>query len=271
MREINEAYEVLGDAEKRAAYDKLGREPAGQEFRPPPGWHPGDQFRTQGGPDDEAAFSDFFESLFGASRRGAPRGSPEGAREFSMPGRDRHAVVEIELEDSFSGATRELTLRTPEIDAEGRVTERERVLQVTIPRGVRAGQQIRLAGQGEPGIGGAPSGNLYLEVQFRPHRLFKVDGRDLYLTLPVAPWEAALGAEVRAPTPGGAVDLQVPPNTAAGRKLRLKERGIPGQPAGDFYAVIEIALPPADNDKARELYRTMERELPFNPRRQLGV
>ncbi|MGH6624456.1 MAG: DnaJ C-terminal domain-containing protein [Burkholderiaceae bacterium] len=272
MREINEAYEVLGDAEKRAAYDKLGRGPApGQEFRPPPGWGSGEQFHSGGGPDDEAAFSDFFESLFGASRRGAPRGAPEGAREFAMPGRDRHAVVEIDLEDTFNGATRELTLRTPEIDAAGHVTERERVLQVTIPRGVRAGQQIRLAGQGEPGIGGAPNGSLYLEVQFRPHRLFKVDGRDLYLTLPVAPWEAALGAEVRAPTPGGAVDLQVPPNTASGRKLRLKERGIPGQPPGDFYAIIEIALPPADSEKSRELYRTMERELPFNPRRHLGV
>ena len=150
------------------------------------------------------------------------------------------------------------------------MNERERVLQVAIPRGVRAGQQIRLAGQGEAGSGG-PAGNLYLEVQFRPHRLFKVDARDLYLTLPVAPWEAALGAEVRAPTPGGAVDLQVPPSTASGRKLRLKGRGIPGQPPGDFYAVIDIALPPADNDEARELYRTMERDLPFNPRRDLGV
>lgn len=276
MREINEAYEVLGDAGKRAAYDKLGQGPTpGQEFRPPPGWNPGAQhgphYGTQADGHDEAAFSDFFESLFGASRGGARREAPSGAREFAMPGRDRHAVVEIELEDTFNGATRELTLRTPEIDADGRVTERERLLQVAIPRGVRAGQQIRLAGQGEPGIGGAPNGSLYLEVQFRPHRHFKIDGRDLYLTLPVAPWEAALGAEVRAPTPGGAVDLQVPPNSAAGRKLRLKGRGIPGQPPGDFYAIIDIALPPADNDKARDLYRTMERELPFNPRRDLEV
>lgn len=280
MREINEAYEVLGNAEKRVAYDKLGQGPSpGQEFRPPPGWNPGGQYGpphgAPGDGHDEAAFSDFFESLFGASqrgaRRGAARGSADDTRDFAMPGRDSHSVIEIELDDTFNGATRELTLRTPEIDAQGRVIERERVLQVAIPRGVRAGQQIRLAGQGEPGIGGAPSGSLYMEVQFRPNRLFKIDGRDLYLTLPVAPWEAALGAEVRAPTPGGAVDLQVPPNTASGRKLRLKGRGIPGQPPGDFYAIVDIALPPADNDKARELYRTMERELPFNPRHDLGV
>lgn len=267
MREINEAYDVLGNAEKRATYDRLGtRYAAGQDFSPPPDWNPGFDGATAGGSAQDSDFSDFFESLFGARHGGRARGA-----EFAMPGEDRHARIEIDLQDAFDGATRELLIQTPELDEGGGVVMRERVLQVAIPRGVRAGQQIRLAGQGGAGSGGAPRGHLYLEVQFRPHALYRVDGRDLYLTLPVAPWESALGAEVRVPTPGGPVDLRIPENTAAGARLRLKGRGIPGQAPGDLYAIVEIALPVADTERKRELYQTMAREMAFDPRRNLGV
>jgi len=267
MREINEAYDVLGSADKRATYDRLGtRYAAGQDFSPPPDWNPGFDASAAGGSAQDADFSDFFESLFGARRGPRPRGA-----EFPMPGEDRHARIEIDLQNAFDGATRELLIQTPELDKRGGVVMRERVLQVSIPRGVRAGQQIRLAGQGGAGSGGAPRGNLYLEVQFRPHALYRVDGRDLYLTLPVAPWEAALGAEVRVPTPAGPVDLRIPENTAPGARMRLKGRGIPGQPPGDLFAIVEIALPVADSERKRELYQTMAREMAFDPRHNLGT
>jgi curved DNA-binding protein len=266
MQQINEAHEVLRDVEKRAAYDKLGQSfHAGQEFRPPPDWDAG--FEFSGAPEDVggASASEFFDALFGAARRRS--GGARAAR--SMQGQDHHAKIVIPLEDAFGGATRTITLATPELTADGHVQLRERQLSVAIPKGIRAGQQIRLGGQGSPGFDGGSPGDLYLEVEFAPHARYQVDGRDLYLTLPVAPWEAALGATVRVPTPEGALDVNVPAGSHNGRKLRLKGRGIPGAPAGDFYVVLEIALPPAQTDAARALYRQMERELPFNPRRDL--
>lgn len=267
MSELNEAYDVLGNADKRATYDRLGtRYAAGEDFSPPPGWNPGSDSAAARGSAQDGDFSDFFESLFGARRGAHPRGT-----EFAMPGEDRHARIEIDLQDAFDGATRELLIQTPELDERGALVMGERVLQVTIPRGVRAGQQIRLTGQGGAGSGGAPRGNLYLEVQFRPHALYRIDGRDLYLTLPLAPWEAALGAEVRVPTPAGPVDLRIPENTVPGARLRLKGRGIPGQTPGNLYAIVEIALPPADSERKRELYQTMAREMAFDPRRNLGT
>ncbi|MEP6609494.1 MAG: DnaJ C-terminal domain-containing protein [Burkholderiaceae bacterium] len=267
MREINEAYEVLGDTEKRTAYDRLGqRYHAGQEFTPPPEWNSGfDSGRA--GNFSETDFSDFFESLFGSARRG-PAG---GRRNDAVRGEDRHARIEIDLEDAFHGATRQISLQAPEVDQNGRLQVRERTLEVTIPRGIRAGQQIRLTGQGGAGQSGAPAGDIYLEVQFRPHRLYRVDSRDLYLTLPIAPWEAALGAQVRVPTPDGPVDLRIPPNSKSGRKLRLKARGIPGKPSGDLIVILGIELPEANTEKSRELYQSMAREMPFNPRAHLGV
>jgi len=148
---------------------------------------------------------------------------------------------------------------------------KERTLNVSIPKGVREGQHIRLAGQGSPGMGKGPAGDLYLEIRFAPDRLFRAEGRDVYMDLAVAPWEAALGASVKVPTPEGAVMLKIPPGSTQGRTMRLKGRGIPGSPPGDFYAVLSIVLPPADSEKAKEFYRQMERELPFDPRPGLGV
>lgn len=187
-------------------------------------------------------------------------------------GQDHHAKVQIELEDAYTGATRAITLQTPEVDEQGRVHLRKHTLNVTIPRGIRAGQHIRLAGQGMPGLGQGGAGDLYLEIEFRPHPHYRVEQRDVYFDLRVAPWEAALGAAVEVPVPNGTVELKVPAGATAGQKLRLKGRGIPGSTPGDFYAVLQIALPPADTDAGRMFYNKMAEQFKsFNPRATPGV
>jgi curved DNA-binding protein len=263
FKEINEAHEALKDPEKRAAYDALGDHwRSGQEFRPPPGggtYHR--EFHV--GPETAAEFSDFFSSLFGG---GFGR---EREDLFRRSGQDQTVRIEISLEDAFHGTTREVRLQTPEILPDGRISSHTRTLKVRIPAGVIQGQQIRLAGQGAPGIGGGEAGDLYLEVDLAPHPLYRPEGKDLFLRLPVAPWEAALGATVKVPTLGGRVSLKIPPGSQSGRKLRLKGRGLPGSPPGDEYVVVEIVVPPADTETEREAYRRMAETFSFDPRARL--
>jgi len=267
FKEVQEAYEVLKDTEKRAAYDQLGsRWKEGQEFRPPPDWGQGFERSTQFGGDDAAGFSDFFSSLFGArSPFGAGRGSQQG---FATNGQDHVARIEVSLEDAYRGGQRTIELKSPELAADGHVVVKPRTLRVNIPAGVIEGQQIRLAGQGSPSLSGGRAGDLYLEVAFAAHPLFTVEGRDLTLTLPIAPWEAALGDTIKVPTLGGSVDMRIPPGARAGQKMRLKGRGLPDPKgnAGDQYIVLKIVVPPATSSRARELYEQMQKELPFDPR-----
>ena len=277
FKEVQEAYEVLKDPEKRAAYDQLGSEwKSGQQFRPPPDWGSGFEFggaphagtqrrgpRRAGGGAEEGAFeeegfSDFFSSLFGG-------GSPFRAS-ARRGGRDHHARMDLTLEQAFHGASSTLELKRPEIKSDGTLEVRAHTVRVTIPAGVSDGQLIRLAGQGEPGTDGGRAGDLYLEAHILPHHLYQLDGRDVTLTLPVAPWEAALGASVTVPTLGGAVDMQVPPGAQSGQKLRLRGRGLPGQPPGDEYVQLKVVLPPANSQQAKELYEQMRGQLSFNPR-----
>ena len=273
FKELQEAYEVLKDPEKRAAYDQLGSGwKSGQQFRPPPDWASGFEFsggtRAGGGEAgahgfEEQGFSDFFSSLFGGA-------SPFGAAARRQGGRDHHARIDIDLEEAFGGGTRTLDLKRPELKSDGTLELRSHTVRVTIPAGVTDGQLIRLAGQGEPGPGGGRAGDLYLELHVRPHRFYQLDGRDVTLTLPIAPWEAALGATVTVPTLGGAVDMQVPPGAQSGQKLRLRGRGVPGQPPGDAYVQLKIVLPPANSPEARALYEDMRAKLPgFDPRADL--
>ncbi len=245
FKDINEANEVLSDEEKRKAYDELGRAPPpGEQFRPPPNWNQQHDFRGPRQNTQEADFSDFFEELFAA------RTKQQEARQRQT--QDAHARIAVSLRDSFTGATRQINLGN-------------KTLNVKIPKGLIAGQVIRLKGQGS----GEPAGDLYLEVEFAPDPLYRAEGKDLFIDLPMTPWEAALGADVKTPTPTGNIMLKVPPNSAHGRELRAKGKGIPAAEPGDLHVRLVIVLPSGDTPKAKELYQTMARDLAFNPRAKM--
>ena len=259
FKEISEAYEVLRDSEKRERYDRLGANwRAGQDVSGASGFE--EAFRTRDGFGNMGAefgggeFSDLFESFF--SRRGtAGRRGFEG---FQMRGEDYEAVLDLSLEEAARGGKRWLSL------ADGRSIE------VDIPRGVRDGQRIRLAGEGAPGTGGGPPGDLFLRVVLKPHPRFRVDGRDLYTDLAVTPWEAALGAEVPVPTLDGNARVKVPPGSSSGRRLRLRGQGLPGSagaPGGDLYAVVMIQVPKKLSRRERELFEKLASASKFDPRR----
>jgi curved DNA-binding protein len=270
FKDVAEAYAALKDEEKRAAYDdvqhryRAGAAGGGRDFNPPPGWDTGFEF-SGGDADEFGGFdrSDFFEAMFGHR-------SAAGGHHARATGTDHHAKVQIDVVQAYRGGKRTVSLRVPQMDADGRMRSHDRTLEVNIPKGVRSGQHLRLNGQGGMEPGAANAGDLYLEIEIAPDPLFRVDGRDVYVDLPVAPWEAALGASVDIPTPDGKLQLTLPAGSSAGRKLRLKGKGIPSTPPGDLYAVLSIALPPADNPVAQEAYRAMAKAFEgFSPRRAM--
>lgn len=284
FKEINEAYEVLSDADKRKRYDQLGANwKSGEEFRPPPGWEgvqQGDFGDLFGGDSGRGGFSDFFESLFGGRR------SARGGAGFTMRGQDVEAEIALTLEEAHRGVKRNITLQAMETctDCRGTGTKendvcpvcrgagfirRPKSLEVTIPAGVRDGSVIRLAGQGEPGANGAPAGDLYMHVQIQPHRLFNVVGEsDVQIELPVAPWEAALGANIPVPTLDGPVEMKIPAGAQGGQRLRLRGRGLNRRSGGrgDEYVKLKIVIPSKLDPKEKELFEKLAAESRFNAR-----
>lgn len=268
FKEIAEAYETLRDPEKRAAYDQLGTQRPGQEFTPPPGWETrfGDAFGGGTMSFDDIDLADLFGGLAGGGRRGQ-----RARQDMPFPGQDYEVNAQISLEDAYNGALVDLNLSVPEYDESGRMRRVQREFKARIPKGATDGQRLRLAGQGGKGIHGGANGDLYLNISLRPHPVYRVDGHDLYLDLPLTAPEAALGATVTVPTLGGSVSLKVPAGTSSGRRLRLSSRGLPrpSGAAGDLYAIAQIVVPTTLSERERALYKELGEASTFNPREQL--
>ncbi|HEY0337431.1 MAG TPA: DnaJ C-terminal domain-containing protein [Burkholderiales bacterium] len=269
FQDVSEAYETLKDSEKRAAYDQLGSHQTGQDFRPPPDWE--QQFSRGDYQFEDIDLADLFAGL-GAGGGGSRtfRGG-RARRDMPIPGEDYEVTAPITLEQAYNGTTVELNLQVPEYDDQGRLRRVPHTFQARIPKGVTDGERLRLPGKGGKGINGGRNGDLYLNIKIAPHRLFRVSGRNLYLDLPLAPWEAVLGTTVEIPTLGGTIRLKIRPGTQAGQQLRIAKRGLP-KPGeeGDLFAIVQIVVPPTATDKERELYTELARVSNFNPRAHFG-
>jgi curved DNA-binding protein len=267
FKEVAEAYQTLSDKDKRAAYDQLGRHRPGEDFRPPPGWET--QF-SQGGVDGADLggidLGDLFE-MFGRRAQGRPGQGGRGAN-YSAPGQDFEASTQLSLEDAARGTELNLELSTTAMTPDGRMQRAPRTVRVRVPKGATDGQRLRVPGKGGPGFNGGPPGDLYLNIKLRPHPLFRVSGHDLYLDLPIAPWEAVQGTSIEVPTLEGRVALSIRPGSKAGQKLRVSGKGLarPGGGAGDLYCVLSIVVPANPGEKEKELYRELGKISGFNPR-----
>lgn len=277
FKDINEAYEVLRDPEKRKMYDTLGPNwQHGQNFQPPPG---GERFRNFGG--GGADFSDFFQTIFGGSGgMGGFGGQSFGGGGFGgqsfggggyqrrpQRGQDVEASLELTLEEAYQGGSKSVTLQEEAVSPDGHPYLKPKTLSVNIPAGVRDGAKIRLAGQGYPGSGGGPTGDLYLKVMIRPHSRFKLEDVNVVVDLPVAPWEAVLGATLRVPTLDGEIDLTIPAGIGSGRKLRIRGKGLNGKAGrGDQLVRIMIQVPKEITDKERAQWEKLAKNSTFDPR-----
>ncbi len=276
FKDISEAYEVLSDDEKRAEYDQLRRYQRGSQFEPPPGGDGGRQWRREFTTDDLGGmdFSDFFSSIFGDRAAGGfSRGARGGASAedmFAARGQDVEIEMPLFPEETLEENRKTVEYEVPEYDQAGRGRHRNKTLKVKIPAGVGDGERIRLKGQGAPGIGSGPPGDLYLRIRLAPHPLFDVVGHDLTLTVPVAPWEAALGAQITVPTLTGRVRLTVAPESQSGQRLRIKGKGLRRRDGGhgDLYAVLDVVMPESISDDAKPLWEQLAEKEAFNPRKQ---
>lgn len=272
FKDVQAAYDVLKDAEKRKLYDQFGdnwsqaKQAKDQGFDPrSAGFGGGGRSGFDGFGDNVhvyntggAGHDDMFESIFGGGRQSR---QPQKAK-----GKDVRATIEVDLEEAYSGSSRTFQVAIPQADG----SQTPKALKVKVPQGVVDGQQIRLTGQGAPGVNGGANGDIYLKIHVKPHAYFKPNGSDIYLDLPLTPWEAALGSKIKVPTLGGVIELNIPADAKSGQKMRLKGRGLPAQTAGDQYCVLQIVTPPADSEESKQFYQTMSEKFTFNPREGLG-